>query len=425
MKTPKSERIHIGFFGRTNVGKSSLINFIAGQNVSIISEIAGTTTDLVEKNMEFPPIGPIVLIDTAGIDDNSILGEKRKIKTEKSFAKIDFGFLITEAEIWTEFEENIAKNFRKFDIPYIIVINKIDLKLPTEIFLDKIKKINKFEEINQNILQISTNTKATKFSEKRDDFLEKREEFLKQIKNSILENISNDFLENFQENNLLNDLIKPKEICIFVTPIDSGSPKGRLIMPQIRALRAALDKNVISLVVQLDEYLDAINSLKNPPKIVICDSQIVKNVIELSPENQKITTFSIIFAREKGDFDIEINSVFEIDKIHENDKILIAEACSHHSQNDDIAKVKIPKLLEKYLKFKSKIDYSNGRDYPANISDYKLVIHCGACMLTKKEKLNRINEAQNAGVPITNFGMTISFLNGYLQRVLQPFKKNV
>ena len=216
-------------------------------------------------------------------------------------------------------------------------------------------------------------------------------------------------------------IISPKEVCIFVTPIDSGAPKGRLIMPQVQSLRAALDQNIITVVVQLDEYFDAINSLKSPPNLVVCDSQVVKEVIEISDKTQNITTFSIIFARIKGDLEIEAKAAFELNKIKENDKILIAEACSHHSQNDDIARVKLPNLLQKKYGFLPEIEFSNGRDFPENLAEYRLIIHCGACVLTRKEKLNRIAEAVDADVPITNFGMAISFLNGYLERVLLPF----
>ena len=403
MQTPKSERIHIGIFGRTNVGKSSLINLITGQNVSIISEIAGTTTDLVEKTMELAPIGPIVLLDTAGIDDITELGKKRQNVTAKSFNRCDFGCLIIEANTWTEFENTVIENFKKYQIPFTIIVNKIDLNFPSNVYLEQISKFS-----DTYILVTASQ-------------IEQREKFLENFKTIISEKIPKFLFENEQLTKLLNNLVNTKEVCIFVTPIDSGTPKGRLIMPQVQSLRAALDKNIISIVVQLDEYLDAINCLKSPPKLVICDSQVVKEVIELSNETQSITTFSIIFAKMKGDFEIEAKAAYELSKIKVNDKILIAEACSHHSQKDDIAKVKLPKLLEKFCGFSPKIEFSNGRDYPENISEYKLIIHCGACMLTRKEKLNRIAEALNANVAITNFGMAISFLNGYLERVLLPF----
>ena len=401
MNVAKSERLHICLFGRTNVGKSSIINFIAGQDISIVSQIAGTTTDVVEKPMEIAGIGAVVLIDTAGINDNSELGKERNKRTIQIFQKCDFAFLVVEPNVWTEFENALIENFRKNNIKFAIIINKTDLQNPTDEFL---QKINSFSE---NFL--TTNT----VNSLRDDFLNK----LKQI-------ISKEISQN--EKTLLENLVQKNDVCLFVTPIDSGAPKGRLIMPQVQAIRDALDKNAISIIVQTDEYLQAINSLKNPPKIVICDSQIVKEVIELSKSEQPITTFSILFARLKGDFETEIQGAYCLEKIKDGDKILIAEACSHHSQKDDIATVKIPKLLakfytEKHYNFSPIIEYSNGRDFPENLAEYKLIIHCGACMLTHKEKNARIQQAINSNVPLTNFGMAISFLNGYLDRVLLPF----
>jgi [FeFe] hydrogenase H-cluster maturation GTPase HydF len=402
MNVAKSERVHICLFGRINVGKSSIINFIAGQNVSIVSQIAGTTTDVVEKTMEIAEIGAVVLIDTAGINDNSELGQERKKRTIQIFQKCDFACLVIEPNIWTEFENDMIENFRKNNIKFAITINKIDLQNPTDEFL---QKINSFSE---NLL--TTNT----VNALRDDFLNK----LKQI-------ISKEITQN--EKTLLDDLVQNGDVCLFVTPIDTGAPKGRLIMPQVQAIRNALDKNAISIIVQTNEYQQAINSLKSPPKIVICDSQVVKEVIELSKSEQAITTFSILFARLKGDFDTEIQGAYSLAKIKNGDKILIAEACSHHSQKDDIATVKIPKLLAKFFNekdcnFSPIIEYSNGRDFPENLTEYKLIIHCGACMLTHKEKNYRIQQAINSDVPITNFGMAISFLNGYLDRVLLPFE---
>ena len=411
MKVAKSERLHICLFGRTNVGKSSILNFIAGQNVSIVSQVAGTTTDVVEKTMEIAGIGAVVLLDTAGIDDNSELGKERKKRTVQVFQKCDFACLVVESNIWTEFENDVIENFRKNNIKFAIIINKIDLQTPTNEFLEKIKNISDDFLItcavnsNNEINFARTVTPTVTLS--RDDFLNQ----LKQI-------ISKEIVQT--EKTLLEDLVQDGDICLFVTPIDSGTPKGRLIMPQVQALRNALDKNAISVVVQLNEYQKAINSLVNPPKIVICDSQVVKEVIELSSSEQPITTFSILFSRLKGDFDVEVRGAYTLGKIEKGDKILIAEACSHHSQKDDIATVKIPKLLANYYNFSPIIEYSNGRDFPENLSEYKLIIHCGACMLTPKEKKYRIEQATNLGIPFTNFGMAISFLNGYLDRVLQP-----
>jgi len=433
MNVAKSERLHICLFGRTNVGKSSIINFIAGQNISIVSQISGTTTDVVEKTMELAEIGAVVLIDTAGIDDNSELGVERKKRTVQIFQKCDFACLVVEPNIWTEFENEMIENFRKNNIKFAIIINKTDLQNPTNEFItmvnDKWLMVNEGQgrkhyaptspqlndrrsvlhmPIDNSINHLPLTIYHSKHSN-RDEFLNK----LKQI-------ISKEITQN--KKTLLEDLVQKNDICLFVTPIDSGAPKGRLIMPQVQVIRDALDKNAISIIVQTNEYLQAINSLKNPPKIVVCDSQVVKEVIELSKSDQPITTFSILFARLKGNLKVEIEGAYSLEKIRKGDKILIAEACSHHSQKDDIATVRIPKLLEKHFNFSPIIEYSNGRDFPENLTEYKLIIHCGACMLTHKEKKYRIQQAINANVPITNFGMTISFLNGYLDRVLLPLE---
>jgi len=220
---------------------------------------------------------------------------------------------------------------------------------------------------------------------------------------------------------MFDGLINPNDVCILVTPIDTGTPKGRMILPQVQALRTLLDKNAIATFVQLEQYKSVISSLKSPPKIVVTDSQVIKEVIELSDSNQPITTFSILLARLKGNFKIELEGVQKLNSLQPDDTILIAEACSHHAQKDDIARVKIPLLLEKYLGFKPNIDYSNGKDFPEDLSNYHCIIHCGACMLTQKEKLNRIQIAQQQHIPITNFGMTLAFCKGYLNRAVSIF----
>jgi [FeFe] hydrogenase H-cluster maturation GTPase HydF len=392
MVVAKSERLHIGLFGRTNVGKSTIFNLIAGQNIAITSEIPGTTTDVVEKTLELSTLGPVVIFDTAGIDDTSDLGKKRKSKTEQVFNRCDIALLVTEANQWTKFEEQLIKEFQEKNIPCIIVINK---KEPNSIFEIK----NKLPKIIYDILQT------------RDVFLTKLTEIIQQELK----------VKNEKTQNLFDNLLTSGNTCIFVTPIDSGAPKGRLIMPQVQALRAALDENIISLIVQPEELNLALDSLKNPPDLIVCDSQVVKQVIEKIPQEQKITTFSILFARMKGDVKIEFEGIEIINKLKPEDKILIAEACTHHAQKDDIATVKIPNLLKKYLGFLPKIDYTSGHQFPDNLPEYKLVIHCGACMLTRTEKLNRIKEVQKVSGNITNYGMILSFLNGYLARTLEPF----
>jgi [FeFe] hydrogenase H-cluster maturation GTPase HydF len=399
MTTAKSERIHIGFFGRTNVGKSSIINLISNQDISIVSDIAGTTTDAVEKVMELAPVGAVVLIDTAGIDDMSVIAYKRKKKTNTIFRKCDFACLVVVTDIWTEYEENIINNFRYFNIPFSIIINKIDIVESTNEFHNKLTSYTK------NIICISTiNTRRSVFI------------------NSLTDIISKELVLRDNEIGMFNGLLNAGDVCLFITPIDSGAPKGRMILPQVQALRAILDINAICLFGQVAEYKKSLSELIKPPKLVVTDSQSIKEIVELSLPDQNVTTFSILLARMKGDFKIESENVYTIESITPSDTILIAEACSHHAQKEDIARVKFPKLLEKYLGFKPLIEYCNGRDYSDNINKYKLIIHCGACMLTNREKRNRVKIAVDAYVPITNFGMALSFLNGYIDRVLQPFK---
>ncbi|MDR0927501.1 MAG: [FeFe] hydrogenase H-cluster maturation GTPase HydF [Ignavibacteria bacterium] len=399
MTTAKSERTHICLFGRTNVGKSSILNLIAKQDVSIVSEIAGTTTDVVEKVMELAPIGAVVIVDTAGIDDTSELGSERKRKTELIYRKCDFAVLIVEPNKWTEYEENVIVQLNHFDIKFAILINKIDLQQPSIEFIGKMHSI-----ANGYVMQISATTTVST-----------------DLINQLTTTISKLLPDLADDTNMLAGLIAPNDTVLFVTPIDTGAPKGRMILPQVQALRAVLDINAIAIFVQVAEYQQTLRLLHTPPKIVVTDSQVINEVVELSPPEQLLTTFSILLARLKGDFAVEARSAYILKDIKKDAKILIAEACSHHQQKDDIAKVKFPKLLEKYCGFMPQIDYCNGRDFPANIADYNLIIHCGACMLTRTEKLNRVRIATDAGVPLTNFGMALSFLNGHYDRVLEPF----
>ncbi len=397
MTTPKTERIHIALLGRTNVGKSTIVNFISNQDTSIVSDVAGTTTDVVEKTMELHPIGPVVLIDTAGIDDTSILGEERKKKTNSVIRKCDFACLIIEPNIWTDYEDSIVNNLKQLDIPFAIIINKTDtISIGNEFML-------KIVSVSESIIHFSSiNSDRTAFINALTDIISKK----------IV--LNNDI-------NMFDGLLENGDVCLFVAPIDSGTPKGRMILPQVQALRAILDINAICLFAQPDEYLKALSNLTSLPKLVVTDSQVVKDIIELSPKELNITTFSILLARLKGDFSVEKECAYELKNITPTDTILIAEACSHHQQKDDIAKVKFPILLEKYLGFRPQIDYCNGLDFPADISKYKLIIHCGACMITHKEKINRIKVATKNNIPITNFGMAISFLNNYLDRATRPF----
>jgi len=398
--TPKSLRLQIGIFGRTNVGKSSFLNMIANQDVAVTSHIPGTTTDIVEKAMELLPIGPVTFLDTAGIDDLSELSEKRIAKTIKVIDRSDIAILILEPNVWNDYEENIFNELKKKKIPTIFIINKIDTAQLQDNFLSKIK------ELNKKIILSSSIDK------------EMREKYIQAIKQAILDILPPSFSN---QPPLISDIIKKDDLIVLIIPIDNEAPKGRIILPQVQALRDVLDSNAAAIVVQDTEYPSILDRFKEKVDLVICDSQVVDKMVAGTPENVNCTTFSIVFSRFKGDLIEEVRAVRMLDKITENDKILIAEACSHHPNEDDIGRVKIPRWLKKHLGFDAKIDIYSGRDYPDNLSDYKLIIHCGGCMITRNEKLSRMRRAGEANVPITNYGIIISYMQGVLERVLSPF----
>lgn len=402
LKTPKSLRLQIGIFGRTNVGKSSFLNMLAGQDVAMTSPVPGTTTDVVEKSIELLPIGPVTFLDTAGIDDVSLLSEKRLERTNKIFNRADVIVVVTEPDEWTEFEDQLVNQIKEYKIPFIITVNKSDIKQTSTEFIEKLKRI-----ANQVIICSSVEEKF-------------REKYINEFKNAIIHITPNEFLNPIP---LIGDLVKPGGIAVLIVPIDLQAPKGRLILPQVQAIRDILDNDAISVVVKEKEYPYILEKLMKiqTPDLVVCDSQVVMKMVADTPPDIKCTTFSILFSRFKGDLQEEARGVAAIDKIKPGDKILIAEACSHHALEDDIGRVKIPRWLRQYLGMNVQIDTSAGRDFPDNIKDYKVIIHCGGCMLTRNEKLARIQKAKDAGVPITNYGITISLVQGVLERVLSPF----
>lgn len=398
--TPKSLRLQIGLFGRTNVGKSSFLNMVAGQDVAITSPVPGTTTDVVEKVMELLPIGPVVFLDTAGVDDVSVLSDLRIRKSKKIFDRADVILLITEPQVWTSFEENIIAEAKKRNTPYIVVVNKVDLAKPTDKFLGKIINAS-----DRYILCSGINLKD-------------RDIYVNALKKSLLEICPADFLN---PPPLIRDLLPEKGLAVMIIPIDKEAPKGRLILPQAQSIRDALDCNAAALIVKENEYAHTLKNLKNPPDIVMCDSQVVDKMVLDTPSSVKCTTFSILFARYKGDLLEMVKGLSVIDKLKEKDKILIAESCSHHAIEDDIGRVKIPRWLKKHLGFCPQIEICSGRDYPENLEDYKLVVHCGGCMITRREMLARIQATVEQKVGITNYGVCIAYLQGVLERVLSPF----
>ncbi|MCD6420543.1 MAG: [FeFe] hydrogenase H-cluster maturation GTPase HydF [Synergistetes bacterium] len=398
--TPKGNRLHIALSGRANVGKSSFLNLVAGQDVAITSPIAGTTTDVVEKTMELLPIGPVVFLDTGGIDDRTPLAEKRYKKTTSVFNRADVVVLIVEAEVWTEYEEHIVAEARKRKVPILAIVNKSDLRSPSQDFITLLKGY-----VDDVISVCSL------------DFTG-RDRYVDALKRFLLKNAPADFL---QPPPLIGDLLPPGGLAVLVVPIDLEAPKGRLILPQVQTIRDVLDNDAMVVVVKERELAYLLSLLKRPPDIVVCDSQVVLKMCADTPREVPCTTFSILFSRYKGNLVEQARGVAHIEELKPGDKVLIAEACSHHPLEDDIGRVKIPRWLRQYVGMDVRIDVYAGRDYPDNLQDYKLVIHCGGCMLNRKEMLNRIQMALDAGVSITNYGVCISFLQGVIKRTLSPF----
>ncbi len=400
INTPKSLRLQIGIFGRTNVGKSSVLNMLANQDVAISSPVPGTTTDVVEKSMELLPIGPVTILDTAGIDDVSALSEKRIERTMKALERADIAIVVVEPDNLNPIEEEIIATIRSKEIPYIIVINKIDNAGASD------ELISKLSSIGADYAQCSAIDAIN------------RDKYISEIKRRLIAKLPNDFLK---PPPLLSDLVPEGGLCVMVVPIDLQAPKGRLILPQVQAIRDILDTNATAIVVKDSEYARTLQLLKKEPDLVVCDSQVVNKMVSDTPKHLKATTFSILFSRNKGDIVEESRGAAFINKLQPNDKILIAEACSHHPAEDDIGRAKIPRWLSEHLGFGLDVTVASGRDFPANLSEFKLIIHCGSCMLTRNEKLVRIMKAKEAGIPITNYGIAISFVQGVLERALSPF----
>ncbi|MFA5094650.1 MAG: [FeFe] hydrogenase H-cluster maturation GTPase HydF [Candidatus Omnitrophota bacterium] len=397
IKTPKSLRLQIGIFGRTNVGKSSFLNMVAGQDVAITSPVAGTTTDVVEKSMELPPIGPVVFLDTAGIDDRSELSSARLGKTSKIFDRADVAVLVVEPDTWSDYEDNVTAELRKRGIPVIIVVNKADIKAPRAGFAaDKSDRVMLCSSVD----------------------LSGRDRYVTELKRHLIEACPEDFLN---PPALIGDLLPAGGTAVLIVPIDLQAPKGRLILPQVQTIRDALDNDASAIVVKEREFVALLGKMKVLPDIVVCDSQVVLKTVADTPAQVKCTTFSILFSRYKGDLIEAAKGAAAIDSLRPGDRVLIAEACSHHAIEDDIGRVKIPRWLRQYVGGDLKIDVSSGRDYPEDLEEYKLVIHCGGCMITRREMLSRIEKAGQAGVAITNYGLAISVSQGVIKRVLSPF----
>ena len=392
-KTPKGLRLHIGVFGRRNVGKSSILNALVKQNVSIVSDVAGTTTDPVEKVMELKPIGPVVFIDTAGIDDIGALGLARVRQTVKVIDRTELAVLVTDD--WLGYEKELLVLFKKKNIPVVVAANKTDLR-----------DGNELEEKAHSNADFVVSTDATGFTG------------IDELRKAIINAAPEGF---FGKETIVSGLIKPGDLVVMVTPIDIEAPKGRLILPQVQTLRDILDHNAYAIVVKESELAKALAKLKQPPALVITDSQAFAKVAEITPENIPLTSFSILFARFKGDLAELARGTMAIESLIPGDKVLIAEACTHHPVKDDIGRGKIPRWLQEHTEGNLNIDIVAGRDFPDDLTPYKLIIHCAGCIFNRREMLSRIDKAKNAKVPVTNYGMAIAYINGVFNRAMRPF----
>lgn len=403
MKALKSMRLHIGVFGKTNVGKSSLLNKITNQDISIVSEIAGTTTDVVEKSMELLPIGPVTFLDTAGIDDTTALSEQRIEKTMKVINRTDAAVVVTDFNGFDEYEFELIKKFEELNIPYLVVVNKTDVQPLSELNFKKI--LDKVQNDNKIIL-----TSALK-----DD------EIVYKFKDALVKILPEDFVNSPK---IAGDLVEKGSTVILVIPIDKEAPKGRIILPQVQTIRDLLDSDCLTYVVKETDLKQAIDNLKIPPSLVITDSQAFKQVSEIVPDGIPLTSFSILFARLKGDLAEFVKGAKAIENLKDGDKVLILESCTHHAIEDDIGRVKIPNWLRKKTGKNLIIENYAGHDFP-DIDDYKLIVHCGACMTNRREVLSRILIANEKNVPITNYGVVISYCLGILPRAIKIFSTKI
>lgn len=403
-QTPSGERVHIGFFGRRNAGKSSLVNAVTGQKLAVVSDVAGTTTDPVSKAMEILPLGPVVIIDTPGFDDEGALGELRVEQTRKILSKTDIAVLVVDSiEGIKQSDTELAELFAERKIPYVLCLNKSDLS--DDYVPSALEKLG--YELTGSIAPAAVLDASAKTGEGIDD-----------LKNAIAAIKPDE--AGFP---IIKDKIKGGDIVLLVVPIDEAAPKGRLILPQQQTIRDILDAGASAVVVKDTELEETLAKLDGAarPALVITDSQVFAKVRDTVPEDMLLTSFSILMARHKGLLDEAVRGIAAIDKLKDGDKILIAEGCTHHRQCGDIGSVKIPKWLSDYTKKQLVYETVSGTEYPSDLSDYALVVHCGGCMLNEKEVLHRTREAASQGVPITNYGTLIAHLNGILKRSLEIF----
>lgn len=394
--TPSSERVHIGIFGKRNAGKSSLINAITGQNLAIVSETKGTTTDPVYKAMELLPLGPVMIIDTPGIDDEGVLGSLRIQKAYQVLNKTDIALVIIDAAVGPSAEDlRLIKRINTKKIPLLIVINKCET-------INEDKK-TAYQALlsNGKLLFVSAEQKLN----------------ISELKEAISQAVPAD--ENKAQ--IVADLLSPSDFVVLVVPIDSAAPKGRLILPQQQTIRDILEADAAAIVVKENELANTLQNLGKRPKLVITDSQVFKKVAAETPADILLTSFSILFARYKGNLLTAVQGVTALESLEDGDKILIGEGCTHHRQCDDIGTVKLPRWIKEYTGKNPEFIFTSGTEFPLDLSPYKMIIHCGACMLNEREMQYRIKCAADQNIPFTNYGITIAYINGILKRTVEPF----
>ena len=395
-QTPSANRTHIGIFGKRNAGKSSLINAITGQNYAIVSDVLGTTTDPVLKSMELLPLGPVVIIDTPGLDDEGELGALRIQKAYQILNKTDIAVLVIAASSGvTKEDSEILKRIHEKEIPCVIVVNKSDI----------------CPNCNLEDLPLPDSDSAILVSSKTG-------EHIHELKELLAQQASQDTIQK----SIVADLLNPLDFVVLVVPIDSAAPKGRLILPQQQTIRDILEAKASAIVVQETELAETLNSLGKKPKMVITDSQVFKKVSAVTPDDILLTSFSILFARYKGNLKILVNGASALDSLKNEDRILISEGCTHHRQCDDIGTVKLPNWIRSYTKKEVEFEFTSGTEFPLDLSSYKMIVHCGGCMLNEREMKYRLKCAEDAKIPITNYGTCIAYINGILNRSLEPVK---
>lgn len=385
--SPRSHRVHIGFFGRRNVGKSSVVNAFTNQNLAVVSSVKGTTTDPVYKAMELLPMGPVMIIDTPGIDDRGELGSLRVEKTKQVLNKIDVAVLVVDStQGLTDYDKELISLFRERNIPYVVAYNKIDLNEVTD-------------HLKENEIAVSAldNTGI----------------------NSLREKVANLTSNKTSDRKIIGDLLTPGDIVLLVIPIDSAAPKGRLILPQQQVIRDVLDSGAVAVVCKEDEIQQTLNNLNKKPRVVVTDSQAFEKADKATPKDIYLTSFSILMARFKGFLETAVKGASKISKLKDGDRVLIAEGCTHHRQCEDIGSVKIPKWLGEYTNKNLEISLVSGTEYPEDLSPYSLVIHCGGCMLNTREMQYRMSHTIEQGVPFTNYGTAIAYLHGILERSIE------